>query len=39
MQVQLPLSALIMVGGFSGNDYLFKRVLVSVLQNCLWAED
>ena len=33
MWIQQPLSALIMVGGFSGNDYLFKRVVVSVIRN------
>ena len=34
-RVQQPLDAFMMVGGFSGSDYLFKRVDVSVIQNLL----
>ena len=38
-RIQEPLGALIMVGGFSGSEYLLKRVVVSVIQNHLWPED
>ena len=30
-RIQEPLDALLMVGGFSGSEYLFKRVDVSVI--------
>jgi len=30
-RIQEPLGALMMVGGFSGSEYLFKRVDVSVI--------
>ena len=38
-RIQEPLDALIMVGGFSGSEYLFERVDVSVIQNLSWPED
>ena len=31
-RIHEPLDALMMVGGFSGSEYLFKRVDVSVIQ-------
>ena len=39
MRVPGRLDALMMVGGFSGSEYLRKRVDVSVIQNPLWRED
>ena len=38
-RIQQPLDALMMMGGFSGSEYLFKRVDVSVIQNPLRPED
>ena len=34
-RIQEPLGALMMVGGFSGSEYLFKRVDVSVIESPL----
>ena len=36
--IQEPLNALIMVGGFSGSEYLFERVDASTILNRLWPE-
>jgi len=38
-RIQEPLDALMMVGGFSGSEYLFKRVDVRMIQKFLGPED
>ena len=36
-RIQEPLDALLMVGGFSGSEYLFKCVDVSIIE-CPWGQ-